>query len=299
MSGEGALGFGKSSSQSTSQQSTFADPAQAPFLDFLRNAATSLAGNQQGGLEGLFGLAQGLGGQGQGFLNNLTGIQSNLQQGFEGGFGQGQGGIDALTQLSQGQGLGQGQLQRIAGGNDPAVQGQIDALGGDLARQFSQLLPGIESQAIGGGQLGGGRQGVAQGLLGQATQDAFGRGAADIRFQDLNRQFGAAGQLQQGQLGAGGALGQLGGQQALGTAALNQQGLGQAGQLNLGGLESLLGQFNLGLQPFLAQFSPLMSLAEILGPTTVLSQGTSQGSAKAFNASVSGGGGVGFGSGGG
>lgn len=285
----GAASFGKSSSQSSSQQSTFADPAQAPFLSFLRNAAESLANNQQGGLEGLFGLAQGLGGQGQGFINNIGGIQGQLQQGFGGGFGQGQAGIDALTQLSGGTGLGQEQLQRIAGGNDPAVQGQIDALGGDLARQFSQLLPGISNQAIGGGQLGGGRQGVAQGLLGQATQDAFGQGAANIRFQDLNRQFGAAGQLQQGQQQAGGALGQLGGQQALGTAGLNQQGLAQAGALNLGGLGGLQDLFNLGFSPFQAQFSPLLSLAEILGPTTVLSSGTSTGSSKAFNASASGG----------
>jgi hypothetical protein len=169
------------------------------------------------------------------------------------------------------------------------VQQQIDLFGGDLARQFQQLLPGIESQAIGGGQLGGGRQGVAQGLLGQATQDAFGRGAADIRFQDLNRQFGAAGALQQGQTQAGGALGQLGGQQALGTAGLNQAGLMGAGQLGLGGLDSLQGLFNLGFSPFEAEFTPLQNLAQIIGGPTVLGQGTSFGQSSSFGLDTSGG----------
>ena len=292
MSGGGALGFSKSKSRSGSEQRTFVDPAQQPFLDFIRQAATGLQGSQQGQIGGLFDLAGGLGGQGQDFLSGLFGTQQQLGQGFGGGFGQGQAGIDALTAQSQGTGLGQGQLQRIAGGNDPAVQAQIDALGGDLARQFGQLLPGIETQAIGGGQLGGGRQGVAQGLLGQATQDAFGRGAADIRFQDLARQFGAASTLQQGQTQAGGALGQLGGQQALGTAGLNQAGLLGQGQLGLGGLGQLQGLFNLGFSPFEAEFTPLQNLAQIIGGPTILGEGSSFGRTDAFSFDVSGEGGV-------
>ncbi len=285
----GSLGFSKTKSRSGSEQSTFVDPSQQPFLDFARANAQQLAGQQQQQIGGLFDLAGGLGGQGQNFLGGLQSTQQTLQQGFGGGFGQGQGGIDALSQLSQGQGLGQGQLQRIAGGNDPAVQGQIDALGSDLARQFSQLLPGIESEAIGGGQLGGGRQGVAQGLLGQATQDAFGQGAADIRFQDLQRQFGAASTLQQGQTQAGGALGQLGGQQALATAGLNQAGQLGSGQLGLGGLQSLQGLFNLGFSPFEAEFTPLQNLAQIIGGPTVLGEGTSFGKTDAFSFDTSGG----------
>ena len=287
----GSLGFSKSKSQSGSQQSTFVDPSQQPFLDFVRAQAQNLQGQQQGQVGGLFDLAGNLGQQGQNFLGGLQGTQQTLQQGFGGGFGQGQAGIDALTAQAGGTGLGQGQLQRIAGGNDPAVQGQIDALGSDLARQFSQLLPGIESQAIGGGQLGGGRQGVAQGLLGQATQDAFGQGAADIRFQDLQRQFGAASTLQQGQTQAGGALGQLGGQQELATAGLNQAGQLGAGQLGLGGLQSLQGLFNLGFSPFEAEFTPLQNLAQIIGGPTVLGSGTSFGRTDAFSFDASGEGG--------
>jgi len=291
MSGGGALGFSKSKSRSGSEQSTFVDPSQQPFLDFVRSSAQGLQGQQQQQIGGLFDLAGSLGGQGQDFLSGLQGTQQQLGEGFGGGFGQGQAGIDALTAQSQGRGLGQGQLQRIASGSDPAVQGQIDALGSDLARQFSQLLPGITNQAVGGGQLGGGRQGVAQGLLGQATQDAFGQGAADIRFQDLQRQFGAASTLQQGQQAAGGALGQLGGQQELATAGLNQAGLLGQGQLGLGGLQSLQGLFNLGFSPFEAEFSPLQNLNQIIGGPTVLGSGTSFGRTDAFSADVSGGGG--------
>ena len=285
----GSLGFNKSKSRSGSQQQTFVDPSQQPFLDLARGQATELQSRQQGQIGGLFDLAGSLGQQGQGFLGGIEQSQRQLQQGFAGGFGQGQAGIDALTAQSQGQGLGQGQLRQIASGNDPAVQQQIDLLGGDIARQFEQLLPGIESQAIGGGQLGGGRQGVAQGLGLQASQDAFARGAGDIRFQDLNRQFGAAGALSQGQQAAGGALGQLGGQQELGAAGLNQAGELGAGQLGLGGLQSLQGQFNLGFSPFEAEFTPLQNLAQIIGGPTILGSGSSFGKTDQFGFDASGG----------
>jgi hypothetical protein len=130
---------------------------------------------------------------------------------------------------------------------------------------------------------------VAQGLGLQASQDAFARGAGDIRFQDLNRQFGAASQLQGGQIQAGGALGQLGGQQALGTAGLNQAGQLGAGQLGLGGLQSLQGQFNLGFSPFEAEFTPLQNLAQIIGGPTILGEGSSFGKTDAFGFETSGG----------
>ena len=293
MSGGGSLGFGKSSGQSTSDQRTFVDPQQSPFLQQLRSSAQALAGNQAGPIQGLFGQAQGLQGQGQQFLGGLQQTQQQLGQPFAGGFGQGQAGIDALTGIAGGTDFASQQLQRQAAGQNPQLGAQIGQLGQDITRQFGQLLPGITSQALGGGQLGGGRQGVAQGLLGQSAIDAFQRGATDLRGQDIGRQLQAAQALGGLQGGAAGQLAGLGGQQALGGAALGQQGQGISGQLGLGGLSQLQGQFNLGLSPFQAQFGPLQSLAEILGPATVLSQGQAQSTNKAFNLSLAGGGGIG------
>jgi len=285
----GALDFGKSKQRSGTSTSTFVDPAQQPFLDFLRQSAQGTFEQTNAGIGGLFGLAGNLGQQGQQALSGLQQTGQQLGQGVDVGVGQGQGGIDALNLLAQGQGLGQGQLQRIAGGNDPAVGQQIGQLGSDLERQFGQLLPGITNQAVGGGQLGGGRQGVAQGLLGQATQDAFGRGATDIRFQDLQRQLAAAGQLGQQQQQAGGALGQLGTQQGIAQGGLDLQGLQGQAQTQLGGLGQLQGLFNLGFSPFEAQFSPALNLAQIIGQPTTLSQGESFGRTDQFNFGIEGG----------
>ena len=291
MSGGGALGFSKSKSRSGSEQSTFVDPSQQPFLDLVRGQASQLAGQQQGQIGGLFGLAGGLQQQGQQFLGGLQGTQQGLGQGFGGGFGQGQAGINALTAQAGGTDFASQQLQRQATGQNPALQQQIGQLGQDINRQFEQQLSGISLEAIGGGQLGGGRQGVAQGLLGQSALDAFSRGATELRGQDIGRQLQAAQAFGQQQQGAAGALGQLGGQQALGTAGLNQAGLLGQGQLGLGGLQQLQGQFNLGFSPFEAQFTPLQNLAQIIGGPTVLGQGSSFGRTDAFTASASGEGG--------
>ena len=288
------VSFGSSKSSSSSQGSTFVDQNQQPFLDALRSGATNLQGQLQGPISGLFDLGANLQNQGQDFLSQIPGLSELLASGggqggqqFSQQAGQGfAGGLDALTQQTQGGTFAQQQLKRIAGGNDPAVQGSIDQLSNDITRNFNQLLPGIESQAIGGGQLGGGRQGVAQGLLGQSSIDAFQRGATDIRLGDLDRQLGASGQLGGLQLGAAGQLGGLGQQGFLGQGQLTQQGQLGAGQLNLGGQQALPSQFNLGLAPFAAQFGPLQSLADIIGSPTVLSQQTSKGSGKGFDFGV-------------
>ncbi len=285
----GSLGFSQSKSRSGSEQQTFVDPAQQPFLDFVRGQAQQLSSQQGQDIGGLFGLAGGLGQQGQDLLGGLVGTQQQLGQGFGGGFGQGQAGINALTQQAQGTDFASTQLQRQAAGQNPALQAQIGQLGQDITRQFEQQLTGISTQAIGGGQLGGGRQGVAQGLLGQGAIDAFSRGATELRGQDIGRQLTAAQAFGQQQQGAAGALGQLGGQQALGAAGLNQAGLLGQGQLGLGGLSQLQGQFNLGFSPFEAQFTPLQNLAQIIGGPTVLGQGTSFGRTDQFGFETSGG----------
>lgn len=288
MGGDAGFGFGKTKQRSGTETRSFVDPAQQPFLDFLRTSAQSIFEGQQGGIQDLFGLSEGLVGAGQQTLQDLQGIGGQLAGGQNVGFGQGQQGLDTLSGFTQGTGLGQEQLQRIARGGDPAVQNQINQLGDDLNRNFFQEInPGITSEAIGGGQLGGGRQGVAQGLGIQATQDAFQRGSTDIRFQDLNRQAGAAGLLGQQAGQAGGQLGQLGLQQGTAQAGINQAGLQSAGALGLGGLDQLQNIFNLGFSPFQAEFSPLLAFGQAVGDPTVLQTGSSFGRTDQFNFNAS------------
>ena len=261
------ISFGKSSSsqQATSQQRAFVDPAQESFLRNLRTQAQQLQGQQQGQVGDLFGLAQGLQGQGQQFLQGIQGVQGQLGQ-------------------AQGPSQAQQALQQQAFGQNPVLGQQIGQLGEDINRQLQRQVGGaggITAGAIGAGQGGlGGRAQVATGLASEAALNAFSRGATELRGQDIGRQLGAAQ-----------ALGGL----ELGQQGQQLQGLLGAGQLGLGGLGALQGQFNLGLSPFQGQFQPLQNLAGIIGAPTVLSQGTAQstGGTSGFNfgAALFGGGG--------
>ncbi len=218
----------RSSQQASGSGRSFVDPSQAPFLDFLRQSGMDLAGQQAGQIGGVAQQgADQLGGFGQGFLQNLAGIAG----------GGGLPGADFLEQrLSQ---------------QNPFLDQQIGSLGQDISRQFNQtILPGIRREAASVGGLGGGRQGVAEGIASQGAQDAFSREAANLRFSDLGLRQGAATALQQG--------------------GLAQQGI-QANAA-LGGIGGLGGLQQLGLSPFAAQFSPLANFASILGGPTVLNQ---------------------------
>jgi len=214
-----SFGFGSGSGSASAQASgsTFVDPNQQGFLDFLRNAGQGLAGQQAGGLQGLFGQAQGLFNQGQGFQN--TGVNNQFL----------------------------GALGQQAGGNPELVAAQTAQLGQDIGQfQQEQVLPGIRRDAIGGNALGGGRQGIAEGIAAQEATRAFSRGAVDFQGQDAQRSLQAA------QAG-GGLLGQ-------GAAT----GLGSLGQ-----------QFGLLQAPFQSQFQPLLNLASIIGGPTVLGRNQS------------------------
>lgn len=136
--------------------------------------------------------------------------------------------------------------QRLAGG-DALVDAQLGLLQEDVGRLFrEELLPGITSEAVAGGQLGGGRQGVAQGQALQAAGDAFSRGAVDIRSRN------------QSQLDA----------IAAGVADRNIQGA-QVGLAGVGGL------MNIAQQGFGAELAPLERLAAIFGGPQVLTQADS------------------------
>ena len=224
------LGFGvssgSSSSSSQSSGSSFVSQQQQPFLDFLRNAGQTQFGQQQGGLQGLFGQSQGLFDQGQQFG----------QQGVNNQF------LDALGQQ--------------AGGNPELVAAQTAQLGTDIGLFTDQLQAGNRRDAVGGNALGGGRQGVAEGITNQGALQSFQQGALGFQLADQQRSLQAA------QAG-GGLLG---------------QGAAQGGA-NLNNLFGLL------QAPFQSQFDALGSLGQAIGPTDILSQQQGSSSSRASNRS--------------
>lgn len=288
----GSLGFSKSKSSSSSEQRSFVDPAQQRFLEQARTGAAGLQQQQQGQIgPAAFGLAGQLGGQGQQFLQGIQGTQSALGNLGQAGFGQGQAGIDALSGIAGGTNQSLQALQAQALGQNPNLGTQIGQLGEDINTQLQRQLGGaggLGAQAIGAGQaLQGGRGQVAGGIANEAALQQFQRGATQLRSDDIGRQLQASQAALGAQQGAGGALGQLGLQQGLGQQGNELAGLLGQGQLGLGGLGQLQGQFNLGLSPFQAEFSPLQNLAGIVGGPTVLSEGSSKGKSSAFSVSGS------------
>lgn len=110
-------------------------------------------------------------------------------------------------------------------------------------------MPGITSEAVGGGQLGGGRQGVAQAGALDAASEAFTKGSLDIRSQN---------QAQLDELAAGIAQRDIQGAE-----------VGLAGSPGLQEIAS--GGFTSGLVG-------MEFLANILGGPTVLGESSSQSS---------------------
>ncbi len=129
------------------------------------------------------------------------------------------------------------QSQQFANPNNTMVQGQIGQLKNTLMDQFTnQMLPQIADSSIQGGALGGGRQGVAQGLGMQGMSNALAQGTQGI----LSNAYGQAQQASQ-----------------FGAGLYNQMGQNQ-----MSALSQMQNQ----------QLYPLMSLAQILGNPTVLNQ---------------------------
>ena len=259
ISAVGAIGGGKGSQEQRSQSTSesFINPFQVPFLQDLFGQASQLSGQQLGPIQAQANqLSQGLLTSGQQFVSGL--------QGQAGGLGAGVG--SAIGGLLNFGGPG-GAAEQLLGPN-PALGGQIDALQSAIQQNLAATAGTIGGQATLQGGTGGSRQALATGLAGQEAQRQFAGGAANLLSQDFAARQALAPQLVGLQQQALGAAGQLG----LGSAS-NQ--INAAGQ----GLGQLSNLFNLGLAPFQAAFSPLLNLAQILGPPTVLqsSQQTSQG----------------------
>lgn len=180
-------------------------------------------------------------------------------------FDSGAGFIDELAALSGGGNVGPGEqyLAGELGGGDELVGQQIDALQSDLGEFFSEtLMPGIKSDAIAAGGLGGTRQGVAEGIAGKGLLRSFAEGALGIRQNAQARRDSIA--------------------QTLATTQL-QRRLAAAGA----GIAALPAQFDMLEAGNLAALSPFMALADILGAPSILNDAFSFGAEQSSSTSSS------------
>lgn len=159
-------------SQSESQQSNFVDPAQAPFLQRLRQSAERLQGQQAAGGVGT-----------QGFFDQAI---DPLQQA-------GAGALDNAGALATGQNPLQQQLATASQQGNPFIQQVIQNTQGDISRNLNQnILPAIGSAAGLAGQRGSSRHGIAEGLALQDAQRLSAEAATNINFQGFGQQLDAA-----------------------------------------------------------------------------------------------------------
>ncbi len=259
-----SIGSSRRSSESQQTSRDYIDPGSLQTLRFLQNQGMGLAGAQLGNIgQDASRLAGQLGGLGQGFLGQLG-------QGALGNLASQQSLAQSVNQAISGQGPGADFLQQRLSQQNPFLNQQIAALGQDIGQAFQEsILPGIRRNAVSVGGLGGGRQGVAEGLAAEGVTRQFAQQAANLRASDLAQRQIAAAQLAQNAL----AGGQLAG-----------AGVGQQLAASQAGLAALPGQFDLGLSPYAAQFAPLQALAGVVGAPTVLntSQGTTRSSGRSF-----------------
>jgi len=224
-------GHSKSSSKQQQTSQTQVWEAMAPYLQSLYGQGQELQGNQMQQAAGLgtMGTAAAESGQvGQG-LANLSGMAS------------GQNPIMGMME------------QRASGQQNPYLQGNISALGENINQQLGIQMQGIGGRAGMAGQIGGGRQGVAEGLAVQGAQREFAQGANQMLGQDYQNQGAYA-------------------QQYLGM----QQGA-------LGGYMGAVGQqMNLGLGGLNAAWSPLMAQAGLMGPAVMESYAQGSGKSSSF-----------------
>ncbi len=234
MSGYGSASGGKSSSTSA----TYMDPAQRKqFIDIWGRGSNVM--NQQ--LAGNYG---------QDISQLGEGLQTGMLDMF-GGLGQTAAGT---SQAMQGLGA-QGQV----GGGNPYLQQNLDALGAGINKQVGLLNQELGMGAVGAGGLGGGREDVAQGLIGQGALDSYQQGASSLLNQSAQQS-----------LQANTALG------------------GMQTQAGLGGLQGAGSIFQMGMAPEMAQYLPMQMQQGLLGQNIMNNNSYS----RAWNASIAGGGGT-------
>jgi len=231
-----SLSFGGSSSKT--KTSSVSDS-----MDFSQSGQTVFGSDL---FQQLYGQAFGATGQ---VAANLPTYQGDAAALFSGG-------TSFLDQLQKGN-AGDSYLTDRLGGDNSILNEQIGGLSSDLSKFYNeQLLPGITSDSINSGLLGGGRQGVAQGAAAGETARQFSQGVTALRSSNQQQKDAAAGVLSGSRNTAAGiGLGNLGG----------VLGLSQAGATS-----SIL---------------PQQLLAQILGGPTTLTDSMSYGTSHATSTS--------------
>jgi hypothetical protein len=104
---------------------------------------------------------------------------------------------------SLGNNSGMDALNQRINDDGSVLNGQLDQLREQTGRLFSEEInPAITSRAVGGGNLGGGRQGVAQALGAEKAGQVFTSGATSLIANNQQQKDQAAAQVLQGTIGA-------------------------------------------------------------------------------------------------
>jgi hypothetical protein len=141
--------------------------------------------------------------------------------------------------------------------DDTAQNAQLDALSTGLGNLFkTQLNPAITGDAVAAGQLGGSRQGVAQGVAAGQIAQQYASGAASIIGTNQAQKDAAATNLISGENQAAGV-----------------------------GVSALTPLLNTATAGSTAALAPYGALASILGPATTLTSATSQNTSQSMSQS--------------
>lgn len=240
----GSLGYGESKTKSDAQSTSSSYGYQgSESSDISRSFSDGVSGGQSSSrqaiaFEDLF--RQLYGGATTAAGNVAMGapqLQQTAQQLFTGG-----------SQFLQtlGENAGSNYLEERLNGSSP-VEDIIASMRTDAGNLFSEELnPAITSRAVASGNLGGGRQGVAQGIAQAKVAENFTRDAATLRYQDVQAKDNIA-------------------------ATVASNSIASAGT-GLGALPGLLDIFERGQN---AELAPYASLSSILGGPTTLTEASS------------------------
>lgn len=183
MSGGGSLGLGK---QKTDASSSSFGQSSSMSQDTSTSFGSSMGGSsQQIAFEDLYKQLYGGASSAAGAAAaNAPELADAARQLFTGG-------TNFLQGLNTDPGT-QYLTDRLSGDN-PQLQQQADLLREDTGRLFTDNInPAITSRAVAGGTLGGGRQGVAQGIAADALGRSFTAGDVALRSHDLDARDAAA-----------------------------------------------------------------------------------------------------------
>lgn len=240
-----SLGFGSSKSRTDSSSRSVSQSLQGSqgTASNLSLGGSQAASTQEVFLADLFSnLYGGASGAAQGI--STAGITDAANQLFS----QGSGFLTSLMDQARGSDETSRYLADRVAGNDGLLEEQIGALEADIGRLFGeQLMPATRQAAVGGGQLGGGRQGVAEGMAMREAASQFTQGATQLRAADQAARDAAARDL----------------------STIRGQSATQ-------GIAALPGLFGLQEAGAMATMSPYMSLAQIMGGPTTLSDSLAQ-----------------------